>query len=658
MFRVPVLLFALSLLFAVPAGAGELVLVDAGQSAHAIVTPARPAPAEQFAAAELQRYLQIMTGARLPVLREAPGGPARFISIGATTAARAAGAVPRPRYAEDDGFEIRAAGGRLFLAGVRPRGTLFAVYEFLRGQGCRWFAPGYKFYRQFHQAAPRKNRVAVDAALRAAVQPAFRLRGEYPEHYYAHDPDDVLALLDWSAKNGINLVGFRQNEFSETWYRILQPECEKRDLMCASAGHGYDRFLPRDRYFREHPEWYALIDGRRSDRYFDQFCTSNPDALAAFRQNLADFVRKFPRLDYISAMPNDSPRWCTCEQCQKEGLSSRDRLLKMTQLVSKTVYEANPRMKIEVSAGVEYFGVAANEVMTTPYPNVTYRTGVLRRCLRHAWNDPACALNRGQYETAREVTAKITSQGMNIIWTSRYSSFREHSLPGILYPQQMAAELQDLAKLGGSGVLYNYAILPDWMTYELKHYLYARLLVDPSTGVDEFLHAYFRERFPGSPDAMEAFYTALRRAMERYDHPGGGYTREDMFGLYPPGEFQNGLRDMEEAQGNIDRAMAENANPDQRQLLWLWNASLQYGKAKLEIDRLAQTGRRDEAVAKAMALMDYIETWQGRGIFYDSVFLRRAVEYRFAEPSRDRLIKKRPWSWVRMYEFKDFLREK
>jgi hypothetical protein len=47
-----------------------------------------------------------------------------------------------------------------------------------------------------------------------------------------------------------------------------------------------------------------------------------------------------------------------------------------------------------------------------------------------------------------------------------------------------------------------------------------------------------------------------------------------------------------------------------------------------------------------------------RGIFYDSVFLRRAVEYRFAEPSRDRLIKKRPWSWVRMYEFKDFLREK
>jgi hypothetical protein len=93
-------------------------------------------------------------------------------------------------------------------------------------------------------------------------------------------------------------------------------------------------------------------------------------------------------------------------------------------------------------------------------------------------------------------------------------------------------------------------------------------------------------------------------------------------------------------------------------LLWLWNASLQYGKAKLEIDRLAQTGRRDEAVAKAMALMDYIEIWEGRGIFYDSVFLRRAVEYRFAEPSRDRLIKKRPWSWVRMYEFKDFLREK
>jgi len=32
--------------------------------------------------------------------------------------------------------------------------------------------------------------------------------------------------------------------------------------------------------------------------------------------------------------------------------------------------------------------------------------------------------------------------------------------------------------------------------------------------------------------------------------------------------------------------------------------------------------------------------------------------FRFAEPSRNRLTKKRPWSWVRMYEFKDFWQER
>lgn len=142
--------------------------------------------------------------------------------------------------------------------------------------------------------------------------------------------------------------------------------------------------------------------------------------------------------------------------------------------------------------------------------------------------------------------------------------------------------------------------------------------------------------------------------MERYDHSGGGYSSEDMFGIYPADQFENGLRDMERAQAAINRTIAENKNADERQLLWLWNASLQYGKAKLEIDRLSQSGRRDQARARAAALMDYVQKWEGRGIFYDSVFLRRAVEYRFAEPARDQLTKKRPWSWVRMYEYKDF----
>ena len=626
-----------------------LSLADNGKSPYSILVPARPELPEKFAAMELQRYLRAISGAEFPVSSQAKRP---FISIGKTAAG--ASLAPQPRWPQDDSYRIQAQNGSLVLAGSNARGTLYAVYDFLETLGCRWFAPDFKFYRHFHESVPTRTALRVAADLDRTVRPAFKLRGEYPEHYYTNEPDDLVALLDWSAKNRINLVGFRQNEFSDNWYAILNPAAEQRGLLIGAAGHGYDRFLPRDRYFRKHPDWYAEENGERTDRYFNQFCTSNPQAIAEFQRNLHGFVERYPGLYYISAMPNDSPRWCQCDRCRREGLSSRDRLFKMTRLISEVAYWTNPKMKVEMGVGIDYFGVSAKELVTSPYPNLTYRSGVLRRCLRHAWSDPACPENHSQYLDAAAITAKILAAGSDVIWTSRYGSFREQSLPGILYPNQMRAELQDLRKLGASGVLDNYSTIQDWMSYELKQCLYARLLADPDSPVAAFLDGYYRERFPGLTDEVRGFYTALRSAMERYDQPGGGYTRETQYGIYPADQFDAGFRDMAEAQRQFDSAMKKNPSRDEKQLLWLFNASLQYAKGKLELDRLAQAGKTEEARAKAAALMDYIEKWDNRGIFYDNVFLRRGIEYRFTGPPRGEPMKKRPWSWVRMYEYRTF----
>ncbi len=634
------------------AGAAEVNLIDAGKSPYVIVTPARPAPPEEFAAAELQRYLQRMTGVRLPVVPETRWKGEPCLCVGRTGSALKSGRIPKPRYEDDDAFDVSVQARNVYIAGTNPRGTLSGAYRLLTALGCRWFAPGYEFYREFNEVIPKPQRVAVDAGLHISVQPAFKLRGEYPEHSFVFGPDDIVALLDWCAKNQINLIGFRQNELSEAWYRVIEPEARRRGLNIASEGHGYARFLPRDRYFREHPEWFAMLNGQRSDRYFDQFCTSNPQAIAEFRKNLTEYVRAFPALSRISTMPNDSPHWCECDRCKAEKLTPRDRLFRMNELIAKTVYEANPKIKVEFHVGIEYFGVAANEFFAATVPNATYRTGVLRRCLRHAWNDPECEANHLQYPDAAGITGKVLAQGSDVIWTSRYGSFREQSLPGILYPHQMAAELQDLKKLGGSGVLYNYATPAEWIPYELKQYMYARLMVNPNEPIEPLLATYFKERFSGSPEDVAAFYTALRRAMERYDHPGGGYTRENHYGLYPSDQLDRGASDFAEAKAAIERAEKSNPKADERQLLWLLKASLEYGQARFEIDRLSQTGKREEAQALALKLMDHVEAWDGRGIFYDSMFLRRGIEERFGGRSRTEPRKKSPTSGTRVHEYK------
>ena len=637
---------------AAPCFGDAFTVVDGGKGGTPIIVPRNPAPAELFAAQEFQRYVKLISGVSLAIVHEEVAAEGPAVHVGATEAVVASGLMPRPRCEEDDNYSIRNVGDSLYVVGCRPRGTVYAVYDLLERLGCRWFAPGYRFYKGLHEYVPRRASLELGLPLDVTETPDFKIRSEFPEHSHLHEPDDVVALIDWCAKNRINMVTVRLNELTDVWYGILEPQCARRDLMLTAEAHGYDRFLSRTTYFPDHPEWFGPVDGEYSDHYFDQFTTTNEQALETFKENLREFVRRYPALYSVSAMPNDSPKWTDADLAAH---SSKDLLYRMYDLICHTVYETNPEMKVSIGVGVEYFGVSGRDVYEPPTPNVTWHTAVLRRTQKYAWNDPDSELNHSQYAVAADVTKHLVEQGGTVVWDSRYAPFRDMALPGLIYPEQMAAEFRDLKQIGGAGVCFNYAIIPAWISYELKHILFARLLWKVDAGVDEIMTAYYRDRFPGSPDAMATFYTALRRAMERYEFAGGGYSREEAFGLYPEDAFEEGFHDLDEAQVAVDSAMAENSNDGERQLIWLLGASLEYARGKMEIDNLDQHGKREEARAKSQALMDYLEHWEGRGIHYDSSFVRMRLERRFdGRPTKP--IKGLQADTDRIYEFKDFTR--
>lgn len=630
----------------------EIVLVANGECGIVLSIPANADPAERFAAGELQRYVERITGAIPPIENDVESAAGTVVHIGATAVAVTEGVVSARRYPEDDQYRIVVRGDDVFLAGCSPRGTLFAVYDWLQRLGCRWFAPGYRFYKGMHETVPAVSSLSIHKKLDITEVPDFKFRQEFPEHYYLHEPDDVVALIDWCAKNRINTVTVRLNELSDAWYRVLEPECTKRGLMLTAEAHAFDRFLPRSRYFHDHPEWYGHVDGEYSDRYFDQFCLTNSEAVATFSENLRQFVAGFSALYSISAMPNDSPRWTEEDLAEHTPV---ELLFKSYDVIAKTVYETNPDMKVSIGVGVEYFGQDGTQIWDSPYPNITWHTAVLRRTLQQPWNDPASEQNWPQYQTAAAVTKSLVARGENVVWSSRYAPFRDICLPGLLYADQMAIELRDLKAIGGAGIDFNYAVPPAWIPYELKHYLFAKLAWDPDREPGTILDAYYKDRFPGSSDEMRGFYTALHRAMERYAFPGGGYSREEAHGRYPDDAFEEGFYDLDEARAYIDRAMDVNPNDEEKQIIWLLGVSLEYGRRKMEIDQLDQTGQQELAAGKVVELMDWLESWTTRGIVYDSSFLRMGLERRFLGPPRDVPIKGIPPDNLRVYEFKDFV---
>lgn len=76
----------------------------------------------------MQSFLKQISGVELPIVAS-PSGPAIFIGQSPETAS--ALGIPDWKRLKPDEIRLKSAGGNLYLAGDRPRGTLYAVYELL-----------------------------------------------------------------------------------------------------------------------------------------------------------------------------------------------------------------------------------------------------------------------------------------------------------------------------------------------------------------------------------------------------------------------------------------------------------------------------------------------------------------------------------------------
>jgi len=146
------LFFALVLTAAAWVPAQELTLAARGQpAACTIVRPAAASPSQVYAAEELQRFTEQMTGVKLPIATDEAPLPARAVVLGDTRfTSEVLGGPAEVKGLGEDGFRLVRRGDRLLVLGGPVRGTLYGVYELLeRFGGCRW-------YSSWHSVIPRR----------------------------------------------------------------------------------------------------------------------------------------------------------------------------------------------------------------------------------------------------------------------------------------------------------------------------------------------------------------------------------------------------------------------------------------------------------------------------------------------------------------------
>ena len=275
------------------ASAQELTLAARGHSpACTIVRGATASPSQVYAAEELQRFTEQMTGVKLPITTDEAPLPTRAIVLGDTRfTSDLLGGPADVKALGEDGFRLVRRGDRLLVLGGSVRGTLYGVYELLeRFGGCRW-------YSSWHSVIPPRDTFAVPA-LDETQKPAFALREPFWFDMFNGD---------LAARNKVNGNAMHLDEkHGGHSYRFGGG---------LGSCHTFNTLCPPDIYFATHPEYFSEVNGKRIKDY-TQLCLSNPDVLRIVTSNVLARIRKDPGASFYGVSQNDWYNFCTCAACK------------------------------------------------------------------------------------------------------------------------------------------------------------------------------------------------------------------------------------------------------------------------------------------------------------------------------------------------------
>lgn len=541
--------------------AAALPLVTNGASDYSIVTPDEPTVQETFAAAELQKYLAQISGARLTVQTESEATGRKIIVAVAPRAKRAAKVQFAEGDAELDAFAIETEGDDLLLVGSNKRAVIYAVYTLLEDHlGCRWLnfgehvRPGSGF---IEESIPKKATIELPE-LRERHKASLRTRGFICAAWFGNTP---IQMVDWAMKQKLNyfLIPVAQYESAEDWRKaIVKGEMLPRGFILSVGHHSFHYFLPPKKHFKEHPEWFALVGGKRQPggRRGGQFCLSNPEAAKTYRQNVLAYIAKHPDVDVFALYPNDGYGWCECEKC-RTGVkweerpkyeATQDIYLKLINPIVAEVKQRFPDKRVSIAAYVNYTQPPQKE-RPAPGLDVTYAFFT-----RNWFTDPignaAGPLAKRPYafDIARKHLARwveLTKAGggdviMYEYYTGR-SAWRGRPYPLMhLIPQELAY----FQRIGLAGC----AVQAHWNARKYAAanlYIFAKAAWHTKLDVDATLSDYYQHRYGKAAPPMAKYFAQMEenaRHMQKYFVRGAEATARRDKGLADCQRFLEGAK--------------------------------------------------------------------------------------------------------------------
>lgn len=298
---------AFGMIAALACAAAPMPLVKDGRAIAQIVVPELADVAETFAAEELQKWVGAMTGAYVPL--EKPFAAKKGIATVYVGREFAKKRFPKDikKMGVTDGFAVRSEDKdgvqSVFVFGSTVKGTLHGVYALLeRNSDIIWPRPT----PQLSVVFSRTSDFSLSDADFIDV-PRTKMR----EWQWNGGPGRGLYDWDklWAARNRQNLNAEGAAELSSSFRRY-------------GPGHKVKRYVASERNFKEHPEWFPFLDGKRT-MDGGMLCLTAYGMLDEYFANLTnDLANAFHgtppskiKVEYLNVSLADNGMMCKCEKC-------------------------------------------------------------------------------------------------------------------------------------------------------------------------------------------------------------------------------------------------------------------------------------------------------------------------------------------------------
>jgi hypothetical protein len=484
--------------------ANQVTLADHGKSKYRIVVPANAIPSERYAADELQRYLEKISGAKLPVVSDTEAPTAHEILLG--TNAHLARLRSKVGFAGlgPDGFVLGVEGNTVIIAGGRPRGTLNGVYTLLEEKlGVRWFTPEV-------EVVPKTDRVWLPKGTETHI-PALQNRDVFWR--------EMMRDADFAARHRLNGQHYGLTEKHGGPFTVFHPFV-----------HSLDALVPADLY-QQHPEYFPLIDGKRKSGYV-QRCLSNPEVLKLAIARVRQWIQEHPEATIISVSQNDAGDYCQCDRCKglddAEG-SPAASLLKFVNAVAEAIEQDHPNIRIDTLA---YQYTREPPKTIRPRHNVIVRLCSVECCFAHPLETCPADENKRFRD---DIIAWGKVAPLIYVWdyTTDFGHY-EQPFPNF---DSLQSNVRFFVKHGVKSLFEqgNYSGGGGGEMGPLRAYVLAKLLWNPDTDVQkhiqEFANAYYGKAAPKILAYLDATHRPAREKgihAHIFDAPSSPYLDKEV----------------------------------------------------------------------------------------------------------------------------------